>query len=70
MESRVLLMKLMNIELTIVKEHEAPSRGNSSKQSSKTSFRELFQQRPGLDSRSTKVSHIFTFQLFINDAAE
>ncbi|VDK80961.1 unnamed protein product [Litomosoides sigmodontis] len=57
-ESRMLLMKLVNIEWTIVKEGQTPSRGRSSKESSKTSsFREIFQQRSGLDDRSIKDQH-------------
>ncbi|VDM22599.1 unnamed protein product [Wuchereria bancrofti] len=61
-ESRVLLMQLMNIEWKIVKADETLCTRNGTKHSSKTvSLRELFEHRPILDGRSTKVTHIFGF---------
>ncbi|KAL3982597.1 Zinc finger C4 type (two domains) family protein [Acanthocheilonema viteae] len=55
-ESRILLMKLMNIESKIVKGDDTSSTRNNTKNSFKTvSLRKLFKQRPVLDSRSTKI---------------
>ncbi|EJW88003.1 hypothetical protein WUBG_01087 [Wuchereria bancrofti] len=55
-ESRVLLMQLMNIEWKIVKADETLCTRNGTKHSSKTvSLRELFEHRPILDGRSTKI---------------
>ncbi|VIO87209.1 Uncharacterized protein BM_BM2389 [Brugia malayi] len=57
-ESRVLLMQLMNIEWEIVKADETLCTRSGTKHSFKTiSFRELFERRPILDARSTKVQY-------------
>ncbi|KAM3725709.1 Nuclear hormone receptor [Dirofilaria immitis] len=54
-ESRVLLMQLMNIESKTVKEVETSSTRNNNENSSKTvSLRELLELRPVLDSRLAK----------------
>uniref|UniRef100_A0A1I7V9P2 NR LBD domain-containing protein n=1 Tax=Loa loa TaxID=7209 RepID=A0A1I7V9P2_LOALO len=58
MESRVLLMRLMNIEWKIVKRDETVSIRNNSKDLSKTiSLRELFEQKPSLDGQSAKIRY-------------
>lgn len=60
-ESRMLLIQLMNIESKIVKGDKTSSIRNNTKDLSKTvSLRGLFEQRPVLDGRSTKVSHNFS----------
>lgn len=56
-ESRVLLMQLMNIESKVVKGDETSSIRNNIKDSSKNvSLRELFEQKPILDGRRTEVT--------------
>uniref|UniRef100_A0A8R1TTW3 Nuclear hormone receptor family member nhr-31 n=1 Tax=Onchocerca volvulus TaxID=6282 RepID=A0A8R1TTW3_ONCVO len=58
MESRVLLMQLMNTESKIVKRDEASSTRNNAKNSSKTvSLREFFELKPVLDSRSPEIRY-------------
>ncbi|CAG9531669.1 unnamed protein product [Cercopithifilaria johnstoni] len=57
-ESRVLLIQLMNIESKIVKGDETSFTRNGNRDLSKTvSILELFEQRPILDGRSTKIRY-------------
>ncbi|OZC10256.1 Ligand-binding domain of nuclear hormone receptor [Onchocerca flexuosa] len=58
MESRVLLMQLMNIESKIIKRDETSSTRNDDKNLSKTvSLREFFELRPVLASRSSEIRY-------------
>lgn len=54
-ESRVLLMQLMNIESKVVKGGEPSSMFNIKDTSKNVSLRELFEQKPMLDGRRTEV---------------